>query len=921
MAILVSEDTRLVVQGITGREGTFHTLRNRDYGTQVVAGVTPGKGGTDVDGIPVFDTVADAVRETGANTAMVFVPPRFAADAIYESADAGVELIVCIAEGIPAHEMLDVYTYLRPRGIRLLGPNCPGALSPGRANVGIIPAQVFAQGGVGLVSRSGTLTYQIGAELAQLGLGNSTIVGIGGDPVVGTSFIDALELFQADDQTEIIVMVGEIGGNEEEKAADYIAEHVTKPVFSYIAGFTAPPGKTMGHAGAIISGSAGTAAAKKEALEARGVQVGTNPTEVAQLVAAGASAARWRVISFARGVPSPDLLPVAELASAAQRALEQDPAGALAYGDGAGYPPLRQWIASRYGDGDAGRVLCTNGSLQGLAFLAEALFAGSGGRAIVEAPTYDRAILILRRFGATVEAVDLHADGLDVDAIEAACEAGRVPGLVYTIPNFQNPGGVTLSLAKRERLVALARAHGFLVLEDDPYGELRFDGTDEPRLFALDEGAGNVIYSTSFTKTVAPGHPHRCDGAAAGAARHHAPARDRHLHRPDDAVRGDRRRVLRGRQLRARRRAHAGRAARAPRRAGGRARPPLRRPRGLRRARRRLLPVGEPAGRRRRRAGRRGRRRGRSRRQGFDVLHRRPRPRRAAARLLRLPRSRHGRGRGAPRSPAVGSGFSSRRTTYGEVVPSKPPDDSRQPDELQELLTLLGAAAQLAGCWLYVEDRFGDGTVRSAYDAPGFGALFGDPDLEEIAWRDHVLAEDEAILNGLATVVPGDSFDVHYRLRGVDGVVRVVRDRGRVHLTPAGAVRVWGTVQDITAEQEMRETVRRIGETIDEYYFTDELRPDGTYEPHLRHRRRSTACSAASPTGMTYGEAWHAAVHPDDRALAGVAGRTACAPASRSTSSTAWSASTASRGGSGCAARCARRSPTGRASSTASRRT
>ena len=290
MAILVSEDTRLVVQGITGREGTFHTLRNRDYGTKVVAGVTPGKGGTDVDGIPVFDTVADAVRETGANTAMVFVPPRFAADAIYESADAGVELVVCIAEGIPAHEMLDVYTYLRPRGIRQLGPNCPGALSPGRANVGIIPAQVFAQGGVGLVSRSGTLTYQIGAELAQLGLGNSTIVGIGGDPVVGTSFIDALELFQADDQTEVIVMVGEIGGNEEEKAADHIAEHVTKPVYSYIAGFTAPPGKTMGHAGAIISGSSGTAAAKKEALEARGVIVGTNPTEVAQLVAAGVRA-------------------------------------------------------------------------------------------------------------------------------------------------------------------------------------------------------------------------------------------------------------------------------------------------------------------------------------------------------------------------------------------------------------------------------------------------------------------------------------------------------------------------------------------------------------------------------------------------------------------------------------------------------
>ncbi len=290
MAVLVTADTRLVVQGITGREGRFHTLRNRDYGTQVVAGTTPGKGGQDVDGIPVFDTVADAVRETGANTSMVFVPPRFAADAIYEAADAGIGTVVCITEGIPAHDMLGVYTYLRPRGIRLLGPNCPGALSPGIANVGIIPAQVFAKGGVGLVSRSGTLTYQIGAELAGLGLGNSTIVGIGGDPVVGTSFIDALELFQADPDTERIVMVGEIGGNEEEKAADYIAEHVTKPVVAYIAGFTAPEGKTMGHAGAIISGSAGTARAKKEALEAHGVRVGTNPTEVAGIVAEMAKA-------------------------------------------------------------------------------------------------------------------------------------------------------------------------------------------------------------------------------------------------------------------------------------------------------------------------------------------------------------------------------------------------------------------------------------------------------------------------------------------------------------------------------------------------------------------------------------------------------------------------------------------------------
>src|SRR5215218_368586 len=288
MAVVVDNDTRLVVQGLTGSEGRFHGLRNRNYGTNVVAGVTPGKGGQDVEGIPIFNTVADAVGEAGANTTLIFVPARFAVDAVYEAVDAGIGTVICITEHIPAHDMLRVYTYVRGLGVTLIGPNCPGVLSPGKANVGIIPAEIFAAGNIGLVSRSGTLTYQIGAELAQLGLGNSTIVGIGGDPVVGTSFIDALELFQADDQTEIIVMVGEIGGNEEEKAADYIAEHVTKPVFSYIAGFTAPPGKTMGHAGAIISGSAGTAAAKKEALEARGVKVGTNPTEVAQLVAAAA---------------------------------------------------------------------------------------------------------------------------------------------------------------------------------------------------------------------------------------------------------------------------------------------------------------------------------------------------------------------------------------------------------------------------------------------------------------------------------------------------------------------------------------------------------------------------------------------------------------------------------------------------------
>ena len=285
MAVIVDRDTRLVVQGLTGREGRFHGLRNRSYGTNVVAGVTPGKGGQDVEGVPVFDTVAEAVEEAGANTTLIFVPARFAADAIYEAVDAGIRTVICIAEGLPAHEMLRIYDYIRPKGITMLGPNCPGALSPGKANVGIIPAEIFREGAVGVVSRSGTLTYQIGHELTQLGLGNSTIVGIGGDPVVGSSFIDVLERFEADPETELIVLVGEIGGDEEERAARFVEERVTKPVLAYIAGFSAPPGKTMGHAGAIISGSSGTASAKKEALEAAGIRVGTTPTEVAQLVA------------------------------------------------------------------------------------------------------------------------------------------------------------------------------------------------------------------------------------------------------------------------------------------------------------------------------------------------------------------------------------------------------------------------------------------------------------------------------------------------------------------------------------------------------------------------------------------------------------------------------------------------------------
>ena len=296
MSVLIDENTRLCVAGITGREGTFHTLNNRAYGTNVVGGVTPGKGGQDVDGIPVFNSWQEAVDAVAPNTAMIFVPPRFAADAILEAAAAGVELVITITEGIPAHDELRVYNTLKrdhPK-TRLVGPNCPGILSPGKANVGIIPASFFKAGNVGVVSRSGTLTYQIGNEIAQAGFGCSSIVGIGGDPVPGSSFVDILELFEADDETELVVLSGEIGGSAEEEAADYIAEHMTKPVVAYIAGFTAPAGKQMGHDGAIVSGSAGTAAAKAEALEAKGVRVGRTPTEAAQIaveVLGGASVA------------------------------------------------------------------------------------------------------------------------------------------------------------------------------------------------------------------------------------------------------------------------------------------------------------------------------------------------------------------------------------------------------------------------------------------------------------------------------------------------------------------------------------------------------------------------------------------------------------------------------------------------------
>jgi succinyl-CoA synthetase alpha subunit len=285
MSVLVDETTRLAVAGITGREGSFHTLNNRRYGTNVVGGINPKKAGQDVEGIPVFGSWRECVEQVQANTAMIFVPPAGAASSILEAAAAGVALVIAITEGIPAHDELRVYNTLKRDypGTRLIGPNCPGILSPGKANVGIIPASFFKAGNVGVVSRSGTLTYQIGNEIAQAGFGCSSIVGIGGDPVPGSSFVDVLELFQNDAETELIVLSGEIGGSAEEEAAEYIATSVTKPVIAYIAGFTAPAGKQMGHAGAIVSGSSGTAAAKAKALEAQGVRVGRTPTEVAEL--------------------------------------------------------------------------------------------------------------------------------------------------------------------------------------------------------------------------------------------------------------------------------------------------------------------------------------------------------------------------------------------------------------------------------------------------------------------------------------------------------------------------------------------------------------------------------------------------------------------------------------------------------------
>ena len=523
MAILVDENTKLVVQGLTGREGSFHGLRNREYGTDLVAGVTPGKGGQDVEGVPVFDTVHEAVAETGANTSMVFVPPPFAADAIYEAADAGIETIICITEGIPAHDMLRRLQL--PPGHRLAPDRARTARAccrRARRTSGIIPAALLLRGrrraACRAPARSPTRSATSWPSSASATRRSSASAATRSSGQLVHRRDRAAS--SRTTETELIVMVGEIGGDEEERTAEYIGEHVTKPVVAYIAGFTAPPGKRMGHAGAIISGSSGHRAGEGRGArgEGRAGRDATRPRRrsmAAERVGAKALS-RSRLyphvpmsspglISFARGRSEPRHHARRGAARGRRPRAARGPRGRAGVRAGSGYAPLREWIAERHGV-EPERVLVANGSLEaGMhAVRPPGRARRPGGRR--GAVLRPHAARRCSERGAELTAVPLEDDGIDVGALER--RAGRRPAAELhrtSIPNFHNPAGCTLSLAKRERLLELAAEHDFVIFEDDPYGELRFEGEDLPTMLSLDTRRAASCYASSFSKTIAPG--------------------------------------------------------------------------------------------------------------------------------------------------------------------------------------------------------------------------------------------------------------------------------------------------------------------------------------------------------------------------------------------------------------------------------